>query len=348
MKLPAAWEQALVAGWWQPHCTGWHRALLPLAWLYGLAVVMRKLVMRKPALRKHLSAPGWRAPVPVVVVGNLVLGGAGKTPTVIALVQALQAAGRKPGVVSRGYGRRGDEVCAVTPQAQSAQVGDEPLLIQRRTGAPVWVGRDRAAAVRALLQAQPQVDLIVADDGLQHLALQRDAQVIVFDERGAGNGQLLPAGPLREPLPAAVPARTLVLYNAAAASTPLPGALVQRQLAGAVALAGWWAGAAPSIAALQALRGRPVLAAAGLAHPARFFNMLRALGLDVTELPLPDHHDYTTLPWPDDAADVLVSEKDAVKIAPGRLGSTRVWVVPLDFQLPEGFVALLLAHCTRP
>ncbi len=343
MKLPAAWEQALVAGWWQPRCTGWHRALLPPAWLYGLAIALREL-----ALRKHWLTPGWRAPVPVVVVGNLVLGGAGKTPTVMALVQALQAAGRKPGVVSRGYGRRGDEVCEVTPQAQGAQVGDEPLLIRRRTGVPVWVGRDRAAAVRALLLAQPQVDLIVCDDGLQHLALQRDAQIIVFDERGAGNGQLLPAGPLREPLPAAVPARTLVLYNAPAASTPLPGALVQRQLAGAVALAEWWAGAAPTLAALQALRGRPVLAAAGLAHPARFFNMLRAAGLQNTELPLPDHHDYTTLPWPPTTADVLVTEKDAVKIAPGRAGSTRVWVVPLDFQLPEGFVANLLAHCTRP
>ncbi len=343
MKLPAAWQQALAAGWWQPHCTGWHRALLPLAWLYGQAVALRKHV-----LRKHMFGSGRHAPVPVVVVGNLVVGGAGKTPTVIALVQALQAAGRKPGVVSRGYGRHGDEVREVTPQAQSVQVGDEPLLIKRRTGVPVWVGRDRAAAVRALLLAQPQVDLIVADDGLQHLALQRDAQVIVFDERGAGNGQLLPAGPLREPLPAAVPARTLVLYNAAAASTPLPGALVQRQLSGAVALADWWAGAAPTTAALHALRGRPVLAAAGLAHPARFFNMLRALGLQVTELPLPDHHDYTTLPWPDSTADVLVSEKDAIKIEPGRVGSTRVWVVPLDFKLPEGFVANLLAHCTRP
>ncbi len=343
MKLPAAWQQALVAGWWQPHCTGWQRALLPLAWLYGAAVFLRKL-----ALRKHLLAPGWRTPVPVVVVGNLVLGGAGKTPTVIALVQALQAAGRQPGVVSRGYGRAGDGVCEVSAQARSEQVGDEPLLIQRRTGVPVWVGRDRAAAVRALLQAQPQVDLIVCDDGLQHLALQRDAQVIVFDERGVGNGQLLPAGPLREPLPAAVPARTLVLYNAAAASTPLPGALVQRQLAGALALADWWAGAAPTAAALQALRGRPVLAAAGLAHPARFFNMLRAAGLQIAELSLPDHHDYTTLPWPPTTADVLVTEKDAVKIAPGRVGSTRVWVVPLDFALPEGFVANLLAHCTRP
>ena len=184
--------------------------------------------------------------------------------------------------------------------------------------------------------------MIVADDGLQHLALARDVEVLVFDERGAGNGWLLPAGPLREPLPRALAPRQLVLYNAAAPSTPLPGSLARRRLAGATPLDAWWRGAPPDAQALAALRGRAVWAAAGMAQPARYFDMLRAAGLDVTPLALPDHHDYATLPWPD-GVDVLVTEKDAVKLAPERCGASRVWVVALDFEPDADFTARLLA-----
>ena len=309
----------------------------PLACLlYPLSLLFRAAV----ALRRAAYRAGWRSvqrlPVPVWVVGNLIAGGAGKTPAVIAVVAWLRGRGWTPGVVSRGHGGSAAGPLAVTRDTAAALCGDEPLLVHLRSGAPLVVGRDRAGAARELLRLHPRVDIVVADDGLQHLGLARDAQLIVFDERGAGNGWLLPAGPLREPLPRQVPARSVVIYNAPRPSTPLAGGLATRRLAGAVALAGWWAGAAPTLAALHALRGRPLVAAAGLARPKRFFDMLRAEGLAPTELPLGDHHDFRRLPWPAGTADVVLTEKDAVKLPPGTaLGATRVWVAPLDFAFDD-------------
>jgi tetraacyldisaccharide 4'-kinase len=290
-------------------------------------------------------------PVPVVVVGNLIAGGAGKTPTVMAVVRCLQAAGRSPGVISRGYGRAAGAppVIEVRPDSAAAQTGDEPLLLRLRLQVPVWVGVDRVAAAQALLAAHPTVDVLVSDDGLQHLRLPRTAQVVVFDERGAGNGWLLPAGPLRERLADLPPPRTVVLYNAPQPTTPWSGHLATRRLAGLVELAGWWRGEPATMAGLQALAadGRPVIAAAGMARPERFFGMLRAAGLSVTPLPLPDHDAYAALPWPADAPHVVVTEKDAVKLRPDRFATgahaTRIWVAPLDFRGDAAFDAALLA-----
>lgn len=316
--------------WWQASPTAGTRLLQPLSALYETLAERR----RRATLPESTG-------LPVVVVGNLIVGGAGKTPTVIALVRALRALGWTPGVISRGHGRDGAAVAAVRRDSAAREVGDEPLLIHLRSGAPVVVGRDRLAAARALRAAHPEVDLLLADDGLQHWRLARDAQVIVFDDRGAGNGLPLPAGPLRQRLPEAVPPRSLVLYNAAAPSTPLPGWCAQRRLAGAVALAGWWAGEPPSLEALHALRGRPVVAAAGIGAPQRFFDMLQAQGLSLTPCPVPDHHDYATLPWPPGTPDVVLTEKDAIKLDAARCAGSRVWVVALDFALPDGFVAEL-------
>ena len=164
----------------------------------------------------------------------------------------------------------------------------------------------------------------------------------MFDERGAGNGWLLPAGPLREALPLGLPLRSLVVYNAIRPSTPLPGTLAQRTLTGVVELAAWWRGEAASRTALQALASRPLIAAAGVARPERFFAMLREAGLTFSPLALSDHHDYAALPWPADAADVVLTEKDAVKLDPSRLAVTRVWVAPLDFRLDAAFDDALL------
>jgi len=339
---------ALLRSWYRPAPDALACSLSPLAWLYGALLAARRLAYRR----------GWRlahaAPVPVVVVGNLVAGGAGKTPTVIALVQALRAAGRHPGVVSRGFGRHGEATLAVAVDSAASAVGDEPLLIRRRTGAPVWVARRRIDAARALCAAHPDVDVLVADDGLQHLALARQAEIIVFDERGAGNGRLLPAGPLREPLPAAVPPQACVLYNAPAPSTALPGALARRRLAGALPLAAWRAGAPfdqDALHALHAMRERRVLAAAGLAAPERFFTMLETEGLAIERLPLADHHRFDPPPWPAGTPEVVVTEKDAVKLDASRCGATRVWVAGLDFELPAGFVQAILQrldHHDRP
>ncbi len=334
-SLRAALERALTRVWYARRS-----APLGLRLLSGLYAALSTLSALPWRLRwRH----PWRAPCPVVVVGNLVAGGAGKTPTVIALVGALQAAGWRPGVVSRGHGRRSRGVVVAGADDAAARLGDEPFLIRRRTGVPLAVGARRADAAAALLAAHPEVDVLVADDGLQHPALARDLALWVFDERGAGNGALLPAGPLRQRLPVQLPARTWVLYNAATRTTPLPGALATRALAGAVALAEWHRGAAMEPAALRALRGRPVHAMAGIAAPERFFGMLRDAGLDIVAQPLPDHAPLDPPPWPPGTPDLLCTEKDAAKLDPARTGGTRVWVVGLDFRLPSALVAELLA-----
>ena len=323
-------------------------ALWPLSLLFGAAVRVRR------ALYASGRLPVQQLGVPVIVVGNLIVGGAGKTPTVIAIVQLLQRRGFTPGVVSRGYGRRDDSVLAVHEDTPATQAGDEPLLIRRRTKAPVAVGRDRVATAEFLLSVDPDIDVIVCDDGLQHHRLARTLQVLVFDERGVGNGWLLPAGPLREPLPARLPPRSLVLYNAKRRTTRLKGELATRSLAGVALLNDWQRGATPSLAALAVMQREaqaPVLAVAGMAQPQRFFAMLRDRGMSIAKQPLPDHYDFKTLPWPADTPDVLVTEKDAVKLDAARVGSTRVWVATLDFALPASFEAALLAllpHSAKP
>lgn len=323
-------------------------ALWPLSRVYGALVALRRIGYRA-GLR-----PSRRLPRPLIVVGNRIAGGAGKTPTVLALLAHLRARGLTPGVVARGHGARRAGVRAVQPDADAAEVGDEPLLIRLRGAVPVCVGRDRAAAAEALIAAHPELDVLVADDGLQHLGLARDLELLVFDARGAGNGWLLPAGPLREPLhaPSMATEPPLVLYNAGVPSTPLPGFLAQRRLAGAVALADWWRGAPARPEALQALRGRRLIACCGLAQPQRFFAALADAGLAVTPLALPDHAGYASLPWPADAADVIVTEKDAVKLRPARVAgerpATRVWVAPLDFRPEPALWAALDAALAAP
>ncbi len=333
-------EALLQRHWWQPRPSLLVRLLGPLSLVYGGLAARARRQAQPPA------GPG--LPVPLLVVGNLVVGGAGKTPAVIALVQAFQAAGRRPGVISRGHGRQPGGARAVEPGDPAAAVGDEPLLIQRRTGVPVWVGSDRNAAARALCAAHPEVDLLLSDDGLQHRRLRRDAELLVFDDRGVGNARLLPAGPLREPLPAAIGPQQRVLYTGRRVSTPLPGAVGQRTLGQAWPLEAWLRRDASAAVELPALRGRPLLAVAGLAAPQQFFGMLVAAGLTVDTLALPDHHAYATLPWPAATPDVLTTEKDAVKIDTAALKGTRVWVLPLDFQLTPGLADDLLTLLPAP
>jgi tetraacyldisaccharide 4'-kinase len=320
-------------------------SLLPLAGIYALLSGALKLLYQVGVLKTS------RLEVPVVVVGNLVVGGAGKTPTVLALVDLLRRHGYTPGILSRGYGRQGVAAIDVRADTSAALSGDEPKLLHLRSAAPVLVGRDRVAAGQELLRRHPEVDVIVSDDGLQHHALARDVQVVVFDERGVGNGWLLPAGPLRERLATAIPPRTLVLYNAAQPSTNWPGGMGERRLTGVVELAKWQRGIGASPESWAALRGRPLLAAAGIAHPQRFFSMLRQQGLAFDTLALPDHFGFAALPWPATTPDVVLTEKDAVKIDPARVGATRVWVAALDFRLGPTFegdlIKLLPARCAR-
>lgn len=335
MPLAARLEAALTRAWLTRGPLAW--SLLPCSALYLALVLLRRALYRLRVLRTR------RLPVPVCVVGNRVAGGAGKTPTTVAIVTHLQKRGLRVGVVSRGHGRKADAAAPVTADSDATRVGDEPLLIARRTGAPVMVGRDRVAAARALLAADPALDLIVCDDGLQHLRLARDIEVVVFDERGAGNGWPLPAGPLREPIGLRpFGARQLVLYNAPRPSTRLPGTLGRRRLRELVALDDWWAGrpGVPMAAWQPSARQQP-WALAGIAVPQRFFDQLAAAGIAVRGLPLPDHAPLSDLPWPLDAADVIVTEKDAVKLDPARVRTERprtcVWVATLDFQPDPAF-----------
>jgi len=333
---------ALQRQWWSTPPTLAAHALRPLAALYGTLARLHRLLSRP----EHVG-------LPVVVVGNLIVGGAGKTPTTIAVVRLLRAYGWQPGVVSRGHGRRASGLVDVQANSRAGDCGDEPVLIHLRTGVPVMVGRNRVAAARALRAAHPGVNIIVADDGLQHHRLARDLQIVVFDERGVGNGLLLPAGPLREHLPTRREASTLVLYNAPRVTTTLSGWIATRRLAGVLSLADWWQGKTASAQGWSRLQGQPLLAAAGVAVPGRFFAMLRDHGLTPTRtLALPDHDAFEPLPWGDETAHVVITEKDAVKLPPQRmlqLGSaTQVWVAPLDFEPEVAFAAALKRHFPHP
>lgn len=288
------------------------RLLLPVAGLYGVLA----------ALRRQLFRGGWlqiqRVDAFVIVVGNVVAGGAGKTPTVIGLVKHLQAQGHKVGVVSRGHGRDNQSCLEVNAQARVQEVGDEPALIHRATGAPVWVGGDRWRAARALLAHHPNTRVIVCDDGLQHYRLWRDLEICVFDDRGRGNHWLLPAGPLREPWPRRAVAaagqshdRLLVLQTAG--QVPVGAFSASRCLSGVVLDS---QGNTRPLSALNAPGQAPVMAVAGIARPEVFFAMLRQTGLVLEQtLALPDHFDFRkahTASW--SAFQLICTEKDAAKL----------------------------------
>lgn len=335
-------RDALLAHWFRPGPSAVSTLLRPLAALYG--VLQRRDRRRREQAAARLPQPA----VPVIVIGNLVPGGAGKTPTTIAIVQTLQDAGWRPGVVSRGHGRAASGIESVEADSDPQAVGDEPLLIRRRTGVPVLVGADRRGAALQLLQRHPGVDLVIADDGLQHRQLRRDAEVLVFDARGIGNGLLLPAGPLREPLPAAPGPTMLVLYNHDRPTTPWPGAIARRRLTGAWPLQRWLAGSSEPPHPLAALQGRPLLAMAGIAVPERFFAALEDAGLHIERLPLADHHPYAGAPpWPAGTREVVTTEKDAVKLARWAGSDVAIWVVGLDLALPADFMAALQARLAR-
>jgi tetraacyldisaccharide 4'-kinase len=304
-------------------------ALLDVSWLYAALVALRARLYAKGFLKST------KLGVPVIVVGNVVAGGAGKTPVVIALVQHLQNQGWRVGVVSRGYGRTASdehipvEVHAQTPVSQS---GDEPALIHQATSAPVVVAASRVAAANALLAAHPQTQVIVCDDGLQHWALQRDIEMCVFDERGLGNGWRLPAGPLRESWPRKVDFVLQTTLGLPASDNP--SYTVQRQLASYALRADGAHVPLPSLA------DQIVHATAGIAQPEVFFDMLRSAGVPLAQTTaLPDHFDFATLP-PDmlAAPTLLCTQKDAAKLW---LQCPQALAVPLAITIDPAFFAAL-------
>ncbi|WP_269532721.1 tetraacyldisaccharide 4'-kinase [Chitinimonas sp. BJYL2] len=334
MRTPAFWQSRFPAA-----------LLLPLAALFSVLAALRRFAYRR----------GWltstRVPVPVVVIGNITAGGAGKTPTAQYLARQLRAAGWQPGIISRGHGGQVDGHAAVPADGDPARFGDEPVLLARTTGCPVFVGRDRVATARALLAAHPDTQVLLCDDGMQHYRLHRDIELALIDgARGLMNGWPLPAGPLREP-PSRLQCCDAVIINGAAA-VPVPAhthTFAMRLQAEAL----WRLDDARQQKPLAALAGQTVHALAGIANPERFFATLRAADLNVIGHAFADHHAYA-------AADVrglvdaplLVTEKDAVKLqtllATGELSANgNIWVLPVTARYTPDLASWLLDRLTQ-
>lgn len=298
--------------------------LKPLSYLFQAASTIRRERYRKGRLKSE------KLPVPVVVVGNIHAGGAGKTPVVSALVAGLQARGIRVGIISRGYGRKSAAVHVLNENSTADDAGDEPVLLYRQTGAPTAVGSSRVQAGRALLAAFPDVQVIVADDGLQHYALQRDLEIAVFPfaDMGRRDLDLLPNGGLREPFSRLQSADAVVVSGCKGGLDRAYFRSSEHLFASRVEAGEIYRLNRPHEKLdIGGLAGKNVAAVAGIAKPERFFDTLRGIGIALAKTrALPDHADISTAKLP--AADiVLVTEKDAVKFSDGL--AENVWVLPV-------------------
>lgn len=310
--------------------------LVPFGLVYGLVVRLRRLLYRLNVVSSV------RLPVPVIVVGNLTVGGTGKTPLVLWLAAELQRQGRRPAILCRGYGGADAGPRAVLGDDDPGRVGDEPLLLATRSSCPVWIGRDRAAAGAKMLGEHSDRDVIICDDGLQHYRIRRDLEIAVEDERGHGNGLLLPAGPLREPADRPVDATVL---NGELADFEMARSGQQGSRHGGPATTfrmrleprGFYFIHDPARAAtLAELSGKRLHAVAGIGNPPRFFALLKRLGLDPVCHAFPDHHAYSAADLEFSECDlVLMTEKDAVKCS--RSGRPDLVALRVDAMLDPAF-----------
>ena len=324
----------------------WQLLLRPVSWLFRLLVTMRRGAYRVNLLKSHSVG------VPVIIVGNINVGGTGKTPVVLALMGLLAKQGKHCGIVTRGYHRqsrdpKGRVIHAIPPIAQDPVESDEAALLARRSGVPVYAAVNRVEAARTLLRNHPEVDVILSDDGMQHYALQRDIEICVIDGvRGLGNGGLLPAGPLREPR-SRLDAVDVIVVNGDASnfdatqfsfSTPV----FNMTLANELFINLKTDGCLGRKDALAAFNGMRIHAMAGTGHPQRFFSHLARLGLKLaTTRPFPDHHDYRAGDFPGaEAQIILMTEKDAVKC--GSFADERMWFMRVDAILPDNFTDFVL------
>lgn len=307
----------LTNSWYHPTPLTW--LLLPLSWLYRLIILLRRQAYRV-GIFKQLSLP-----VPVIVVGNISVGGSGKTPFVIWLARYLKQQGWRPGIISRGYGGKAEHYpCNVHQHSLASEVGDEPLLIHRRTQCPVVVAADRLAAGKQLL-AENDCNIIITDDGLQHYRLQRDLEIVILDKnRGLGNQACLPAGPLREST-SRLQTVNFIIHHGEGSNADLT---MQLQIQQAIQLQ-----KEITQKPLCEFSNTPVHVVAGIGHPQRFFDQLQQqFGLTVIPHAFADHHRYTAAdfqfaePYP-----ILMTEKDAVKCQ--AFATNNMWYVPAEAQL---------------
>lgn len=324
----------------------WSHRGIAASLLYPFSLIYLAIARRKAAKTAPVELP-----VPVVVVGNIYVGGTGKTPITIALVRELKAAGFTPGIISRGYGRASSEVHLVEDESPASEVGDEPLLIRRATRAPVAVGRDRVAAGRLLLERNPTINVIVSDDGLQHRRLARDVELAVVGARGLGNGWALPAGPLRE-LPSRLDEVDAIVLSANEdiVESRTPRFAATSQLGDAVRLADGARRSIEDISHRIAEKEAKVLAAAGIAAPERFFNMLAAHDIEGKTLGLGDHFAFDTNPFAGSQANyIFITGKDAVKAVQNLeiKNDRRVWTVEYQTQLDPYLVQFVVEKLTE-
>ena len=323
--------QGLQKHWYR--ITPLHLLLLPLSLLFYLLSTIRRLLFKSRILASI------KLPVPVIIVGNISVGGTGKTPFTLWLAEQLISNGWHPGIISRGFGGSGNTPQEVLPNSDPALAGDEPVLMAQRKLCPVWVSRNRPAAALSLLKAHPECDVILSDDGLQHYRLQRDVEIVVVDGvRRFGNGFLLPAGPMRE-TPGRLRNVDAVVINGGQAAAgefamQLEGVHFYNLLN-------------PEITATAAeFMGLSIHALAGIGHPERFFQHLKNLGLTLKTHAFPDHHAYTAtdLTYPEANA-LLMTEKDAVKCI--GFADEKCWVLRVEAHLDSALIPLILKKISR-
>ncbi len=322
--------QGLQRHWYR--ITPLHLILVPLSLLFFLLSAARRLLYRAGVLSSE------KLPVPVVIVGNITVGGSGKTPLTLWLAQQLIDEGWHPGIISRGYRGEATTPREVSPGDAATAVGDEPLLMAQRRLCPVWIGKNRPATGRALLAAHPECDVLLSDDGMQHYRLQRDVEIAVVDgHRKFGNGLLLPAGPLREPRARLKRVDAIVMHGGEARPGEYPMQLHGERFYNLLN---------PETTATAAdFKGLQVRALAGIGHPERFFKQLEHLGLIIQRHPLPDHHRYTPADLAlADADAILMTEKDAVKCA--AFATEKCWVLRVEAEVDPALTQQILRKIT--
>jgi tetraacyldisaccharide 4'-kinase len=316
----------------------WHLVLMPLSWLFYTIALFRKYLYQAGVFKS------FSLPVPVIVVGNINVGGTGKTPLVVYLVEQLQAIGLNPGVISRGYGVKSAKVRAVSATDLAAQVGDEPLLLKQRLGCPVYVHPNRVLAGQKLLEENPECDIIISDDGLQHYRLRRAFEIVVVDAQiGFGNGALLPAGPLREPISRLKSVDAIVTNGVYVGTYAFSRRYGNRTYEMQLETERFYNLQNSNLRCdANDFFGKKIYAVAGIGNPARFFDQLATMGLRFKSRRFPDHHAFDPQDFAKIRADaILMTEKDAVKCV--SFAQPNFWVLPISVMLDEGFLMRLFS-----
>ena len=327
---------------WATSYTVWHILFIPLSWLFAALSFARRYLYKIGWLKSY------RLAVPVIVVGNINVGGTGKTPLVVWLAEQLSLAGYRPGIISRGYGGNAKQVTPVLPSTDPTVAGDEAVLIAMRSACPVFVSANRVAAAENLLASFPECDVIISDDGLQHYRMQRDVEIVVYDAlKGFGNGALLPAGPLRESISRLKTVDAVVCNG----KSDLPEVFESLKAFGSIEMqlepgAFYNLLAEHQKADAQAFSGKKVVAIAGIGNPTRFFAALKNLGLQFEGRAYPDHYAFKAEDFRSIDADIIVmTEKDAVKCR--AFAQSNYWVLPVNAMIKNGLMPAILAKLSK-